>query len=290
MRIILKRSLFSYDDRVNEGMESPIRPSHISKEDFEIFKKLEDRAKRQGTRVYEISKGTEVGPAFLGNSLAKRVSDKAKRMSKEDRDLRNRSWSRKLGLVDKKVDVINDVLGKDSITVGKRKNHREEPHWTNISPYLAHEIGHSDYTNGRVKGLEGKIGKALHSYKSSRVAPYIKKGTKIAVPVITGALVGTSIGPGAGLAEVSGNVVKGLGVTLLSSGLSELPELGCEYYATKRGLDILKESGASKEYLEAAKRSLKAARGSYVREALSNQLGPAALYIASLAPIARRLQ
>lgn len=128
MKIVLKRSLFSYDDEVEEGMEAPIRPFHLSKEDFEIFEKLENRASRQGTRVYEISKGTGVGPAFLGNNLAKRVSDKAKRMSKEDQDLRNRSWSRKLGLVDKKVDVINDVLGKDSITVGKRKNHREEPH------------------------------------------------------------------------------------------------------------------------------------------------------------------
>lgn len=119
---------------------------------------------------------------------------------------------------------------------------------------FAHELGHSKHFKGRDGSRLGKIAHRLHGNH---------------LPMIPlGIATGFSTGVASGMAEDDDNIRKS--VKRLNTATGYLPAaltltgLGAEIAATKRGLKALKSHGASKEYLEMAKKSLKQARNTYV--------------------------
>lgn len=119
---------------------------------------------------------------------------------------------------------------------------------------FAHELGHSKHFKGRDGSRLGKIAHRFHGNH---------------LPMVPVAAIGSfNSGVLSGMIEDDDNIRKG--VKRLNTASGYLPAaltltgLGAEIAATKRGLKALKSHGASKEYLEMAKKSMKQARNTYI--------------------------
>lgn len=250
----------------------------LEQEDESLNSKLEALAKENGTRIVR-SKGFN-NPHY-GNTVSGRLGKKAiavlhkKGYKKEAHKLRD-SFISQFGPF---KEMYNN-LGRDAIGLGSRENGRIGH--TNSANVLAHEMGHSDHTMGRVKGLEGKVGKALHHVRSSPLGNAINVGGRLVIPVVAGYKQGGKIDKKKGWKNL-GDYGKGLGVSLISGAVTEIPTLGTEYLASKRGGELLKELGASKEMLENYKESMKNAGKTYLANSVANLLFPTLAYTGTYA-------
>ena len=119
---------------------------------------------------------------------------------------------------------------------------------------FAHELGHSKHYKGRDGSRLGKIAHKLHGNHPSMMS--------------LAGLSGFTSGVLSGMVEDNDSV--GKGAKRLNTATGYLPAaltltgLGAEIAATKRGFKALKSHGASKEYLEMAKKSMKHARNTYI--------------------------
>lgn len=121
---------------------------------------------------------------------------------------------------------------------------------------IAHELGHAEGYQHRNGYMLGKLSEMTTSpaylasglgsmYLGKKVADAEAEGKKVSLArrILAPAVVGAA---------------------------GYLPSLGREYFATKRGLDILKEEGASQNYLDSARDDLRTALGTYAGDAVRN--------------------
>ena len=125
---------------------------------------------------------------------------------------------------------------------------------------LAHELGHSKYAKkGRARGVGGAIGRIAHKTDAIGRAYMGRPG------LATGFLTGVAAGSIEGVRESKGKKENKI-IRHSSWGVpvaAAIPTLVAEGMASRKGLKILKKSGASKEFLNKSKKNLAKAWGTY---------------------------
>ena len=146
-----------------------------------------------------------------------------------------------MGLKSSEVEPVKKALLTDSVVLGKGRFAGAD--------VLAHELGHSHYQyRGGIKGLPIEAAHQLHGLSQFAASP-------------AGAFVGGGLGFKSGLKkaklesvgekESKFNRIQGLTPAIIST-----PMLISEAAASRKGLQLLKKAGASKESLAAAKKNL----------------------------------
>lgn len=146
-----------------------------------------------------------------------------------------------IGLKSSEKEPIKKALLTDSVVLGKGRFAGAD--------VLAHELGHSHYQyRGGVKGLPIEAAHQLHGLGQFAASP-------------VGTIVGGGLGFKSGLKkaklesvgekESKFNRIQGLTPAIISA-----PMLISEAAASRKGLQLLKNAGASKESLAAAKKNL----------------------------------
>lgn len=167
--------------------------------------------------------------------------------------------ARKQGIKIGKTNELSDfyVPGKDIIALRDLKD---------VDPSaLSHELGHAQYMkSGRSKNI---IGKAAHSKIAQRISrPFIEQPGKAAV-------MSASIGTISGIANAK-KKAEGKELNLWDKtravalpALLASPTLISEAAASRKGIKMLKEAGASKELINQSKKKLRHAFGTYASQA-----------------------
>lgn len=133
---------------------------------------------------------------------------------------------------------------------------------------LAHELGHAQYDSGVKNRNGGKLGKLAHDsrhFLSTHEKPvkYLRRG------------VGFYQGLKAGR---DGEDKEHLAKTIATSSLLESPTLVSEAMASRKGLQLLKQAGATKKQLKASRKSLGLAFGTYAVGAAGSVIKDLGMY------------
>ena len=250
-------------DRASKRSSRYLKNSNLKAKDAEsIYRKLEEAAKKKGTRVVEdpnfpnsMYLGTKDGKSFR-NSLAKLI--RKTRKTGDDKYIKeaNRLKSEVIKEELRGSKVAFNNLGKDTVIMGKLKG----------ADVLAHELGHSNYMRpGRSKSV---IGKAAH-----KLSP-VSTGIRSRVSNVGSAINGFHSGimsaklKAEGNKESTWNKVK---TSIVPVALAA-PMLIAEGKASLNGLKNMKKLGASKELMEESRKRLGAAWGTYAGKALINNI------------------
>jgi hypothetical protein len=202
---------------------------HLKQENTRLFDKLKERAEKNKIAVDDTS-----GIWVIDNR--KKQNFFTKLTEKEHKDLLRRGY---------KGGIRVDDLSADT---------------------LSHEIGHGEHILGISKGTGGKIGRFVH--KVDKPARYIMSGKpKYTIPGIGGIVAnGVHSGYISRKRELEGkkdNIINRHRAWAVPAALMA-PVVAAEGMASARGLNILKQSGASKEYIRRARRSLAGAGLTYL--------------------------
>lgn len=210
-------------------------------DNIKIKERLKKVADNQGTFVTDAS--IPNNSYYVGD--AKKVRENLAKEAKKHRKkgFRHLSYER-IGLgkdIKNKKDLI--LLGDEGFS---------------SSAILSHELGHSQYTTGL--GRSGsKVGKIAHKlYQPSK---------KLSAPV--GIVAGFHSGVQAEKAKQEGKKESKLNraLPIVTSIAMSTPMLVSEGLASKKGIELLKKSGASKELINEAKKKLALAGSTYVAKA-----------------------
>lgn len=244
---------------VNELMSSKHNKVLNSQNSKVVKDRLINEAKKQGTKIVE--EPSFGNSAFLGSKSGKAyrkvTAAYAKRLRKKG--VSNEDISKNINSISESVAGPNKKLwknlGKDTIVMGN----------VDGTDILSHELGHSKYmVKGRSKMGLGKLSHKV--YEASSLS------TTTPVGAITSAINGYKSGVKAqklkaeGKKESSWNKHRAWAVPVAMAA----PMLVAEAAASKKGLNFMKSSGANKELLNASKRRLGAAWGSYAGVSASN--------------------
>ena len=229
------------------GLHSTGKDSNLAKEDKVITDKLKNLAKNQGIEVKNVEDPSY--SSYLRNTgISDRTKKAAKKKAEKLRKKKNLTPYQKY-----RLSVLEDVInGKEVIRASDKGP---------VSA-LAHELGHASHYKNRDGGF---IGKAAHKVDG------IGRGS---VPKLAGLTTGIISGIKAEKAKQRGekesklNRLAPIAVPLALS----TPLFIAEGAASKKGLKLLKESGASDALIKDAKRRLGAAYSSYLAKAGKNAL------------------
>lgn len=235
------------------GVASQIINSKESKalDDALIKQKLKKIADNQGTFVTDA--GISNNSYYMND--AKKVR---KNLAKEAKKHRKKGFKY---LARTKTKLGKDIKNKkDLILLG-------EGGYSN-SAILSHELGHSQYTTG-VGRSGGKIGKVAHKlYQPSK---------NLSAPV--GIIAGFHSGVQAEKAKQNGKKESKLNrvLPIVTPIVMSAPMLVSEGLASKKGIELLKKSGASKELVNEAKKKLISAGSTYIaktgKDVISSEAG-----------------
>lgn len=228
-------------------------------ENKELTEKLLNKAKSQGIEVIDAPGG--INSAYYGLEGAQKYRSRAKKIY-------NKLKSKNPKAAEKFKDSVETIaersarasgmpgtgkhLGKDLVALGEGR--------LSDADMLAHELGHSALGAGKIGKGRSKdiVGKGAHKlYNAGKFG--ISAGT------IVGGVTGYKSGLKAAKLEAEGKKEKTWdkvkSVVIPAAMVS--PVLISEAAASRHGIKLLKEAGASKEALKTAKRSLGKAWGSY---------------------------
>lgn len=253
--MIILRKLFSEGkEKIKKLPISPLSRKTIellstdeTEEGKRLYKKLVAEAEKQGTKVtnssgwnshYIPSSPKEVKETWKNGleNIEKNVKDPEQK--KAAKEAVNKFYR----------DTFGDIKGSDKYTDMICTNEHKR------ADVLAHELGHSKHFQDRDGG---RISKAAH--KATKISPL--------VPIIS---IGSGVVSGI-RSEKNGkeSTLNRLSPYLISGALST-PTLVAEAAASKRGMKMLKDLGASEEYQKNAKKTFRTAYGTYVRDGLVN--------------------
>lgn len=235
-------------DIANNSLISDVKKktSELSetKESKELTKKLLDKAKKQGIKVVEDPNFNN--SAYLGTGFGGSIRKGLSKLKKVGRKKGDKSYIDAAEVIENSYkSALGDKgfqnLGKDSVLMGK----------INDASILSHELGHAGYSKGR----GGLLGRSSHNlYGSSAMLGGLgssvygyNKGKKNARKIANGEKLSTW---------------DKVGSAAIPLALSA-PLLAAEGSASIKGLKMLKESGASKEFMNSSKKNLGKAWGTY---------------------------
>lgn len=227
-------------------------PSKLNPEESSVInKKLRDIAAKQGT---DIVQSDTMAPTYLSKKSLDLLRRKVEAMRKKG--LSDSEIEAKL----KKKGILGSILTRikdDAVILKNGKGTKlEDP------AVLAHELGHSSYI--RKDGTGGKIGRTAHKIYHSRVGSLIKSGTPIA-SFING--IHSGIKEEKAIQEGKKASKWNRSKTYIVPLAMSAPMLVSEAAASKKGLELLKNSGASRELLKESKKSLAKTYGTYLARA-----------------------
>lgn len=225
----------------------------MTEEEVALYSESKDHTTRNGALI--------VGGGLVGNTiLGKKVMDNFDRpISEEEGKVANKlvENAKKRG-----INVVEHGAGIPGPAYGKGVVYRNH---TKDAGSLAHEIGHAYYDREK---KAGKIGKVAHK-------AYLKTGGSIGGATIPG-LAGIASGIYSGKAKAKrekegkkeGKISKhsGWAVPVALSA----PMLVSEAAASRKGIKLLKQSGASKKVIKDAKKNLSGAFGTYATQVAAN--------------------
>lgn len=125
---------------------------------------------------------------------------------------------------------------------------------------LAHELGHSKYSKkGRAKGVGGAVGRIAH--KTDRLGRSYMGRPGLVNGFLTGMAAGSIEEARKNRGKKENKIIRhsSWGIPVAAA----IPTLVAEGMASRKGLKILKQSGASKEYLKKSRKNLARAWGTY---------------------------
>ena len=240
------------------------KSSKDTEENRKLREKLLDTARSQGTNT--ISDDTFDNSAYLGTPIARKLRERAEKSGtlKEFQDLSSKRYGSK---------VVGENIGKDVIVIGN--GYGKSP------GVIAHEMGHGAMsTKERSKDIIGKashsrIGKTLDIPRGLLIdnKDSDDKNLRRAHKMMKSALILGGMGHGMKYEEKKDKgdkkgarkeIAKGLGIGSLISA----PQLISEAAASRKGLKYLRESGANKEQMKDARKTLGAAFGTYASTSL----------------------
>lgn len=197
---------------------------------------------RKGTNGFHINKPSEKAIAELKKFKESMKPEEYKKFLEDMRKMN-------LQTIKVEYDLEDLLLGKELIIVGK-----DNPKEWQIC-ILAHEIGHSEYTNGR-GGLLGRLAHKGYKFSDKMTSEIGGVGTLVS---FGSGVAGGIISSGGG----TKNTVLGISTASIPVLLA-LPMLIAEGAASIKGYKILKEAGADDETLGNCKRILRGAFKSYL--------------------------
>lgn len=229
------------------GLHATGKDSNLAKEDKVITDKLKKIGKNQGIEIKNVE-----DPSLSNYLKNTGISDRAKNAAKKEAEKLRKK--KKLNPLQKhRLSILDDVInGKEVIRVSDKGP---------VSA-LAHELGHASHYKNRDGGF---IGKAAHKVVG------ISKGS---IPKLAGLTTGIASGIRAEKAKQKGekeSKLNRLAPVTVPLALSA-PLLIAEGAASKKGLKLLKESGASDALMKDAKGRLGAAYSTYLAKAGKNAL------------------
>lgn len=255
-------------------------PKDLEKENSEIFDKLSNRAKNQGTNI-NFKKGLSTRSSYINRegdylqNFRKSLLSNIKIHKKELSDIKKKNRSQE-GLSSTDHKILKDI--KRQISDDKRAlNSKDSINLAERNAFtLAHELGHSEHFHNRGGS---KVGKEAHKLKrgidklSRSINPLLGK-PKHRLSNSAGLISGLSSGINAGRKEAKGE--KESVISKVSPILAPLaiktPQLVSEFEASRQGMKLLKKAGASKKYRRLAGKSLGASFGTYAAGAISPAL------------------
>ena len=197
---------------------------------------------RKGTNGFHINKPSEKTITELKKFKESMKPEEYKKFLEDMRKMN-------LQTIKLEYDLEDLLLGKELIIIGKDSSKERQ-----IS-ILAHEIGHSEYTNGR-GGLLGRLAHKGYKFSDRMTSEIGGVGTLIS---FGSGVVGGIISSKGGMKN---NV---LGISTASIPvLFALPMLIAEGAASIKGYKILKEAGADDETLRNCKKTLRGAFMTYL--------------------------
>jgi hypothetical protein len=225
--------------------------------------------RRLGTEVgyREIVKSRRAG---ITKDLVKENKDilgKLRKVAKEQKtkvtniNSHNNTYNRIFQNKDKYKKLLKDEIELGTETGGNRS-----------AVSLAHELGHSQHLHNRSGSIIGKAAHKLRYIQMGGVERLNKRLSKVGMPLtftgasrLTGMATGLASGINAGKKEKEGKkegiLSKTAWITAPTAYLT--PTLISEGEASRQGLKMLKKAGASKTYMETAKKGLGHSLGSY---------------------------
>lgn len=251
----------------------------LEKENFEIFDKLSNRAKNQGTNI-NFKRGLSTRSSYINREgdylqdFRKSLLSKIKTHKKELSDFKKKNRSQE-GLSSTDHKILKDI--KRQISDDKRAlNSKDSINLSERNAFtLAHELGHSEHFHDRGGS---KVGKEAHKLKrridklSRSINPILGK-SKHRLANSAGLTSGLASGINAGRKEAKGEKE---GIVSKASILAPLaiktPQLASEFEASRQGMKLLKNAGASKKYRRVAGKSLGASFGTYAINTISPML------------------
>lgn len=252
----------------NAGMLISTVGKQKSSDRNNIAEKLEKIAEKQGTDIVtSVPKNKIMQNAYYLSESSKPAARKrfAKYLKKQK--YKNNVPNSKLMDSLKSCKKLSKKTG-DAIFIEKQSKDNLGDHVAT----LAHELGHSQYV--RKEGSGGKIGKAAHKVYVNRPGIFIIKNGKT-ISFVNGIHSGIKAEKAKqeGKKESKWNRAKSIAVPLAITA----PMLVSEAAASKKGIELLKNSGASKELLKESKKRLAEAYGTYLTKAgndvISGEIG-----------------
>ena len=251
----------------------------LEKENFEIFDKLSNRAKNQGTNI-NFKRGLSTRSSYINREgdylqdFRKSLLSNIKIHKKELSDFKKKNRSQEgLSSTDHKIlkgikrqisDDKRALNSKDSINLAERNAFT-----------LAHELGHSEHFHDRGGS---KVGKEAHKLKrgidnlSRSINPLLGK-SKHRLANSAGLTSGLVSGINAGRKEAKGEKEGIVSKTSILAPLAiKTPQLVSEFEASRQGMKLLKKAGASKKYRRVAGKNLGASFGTYAINTISPML------------------
>lgn len=252
----------------------------LSEEEKRITEKLLEKAKKQGINVVKDTSGKFDNSAYMGGGYSETVRHLRDTLKNYGDKTNNRDIQKMVKQLDEAAikelgKTVAREYGKDSVVLGKGLDGAE---------ILSHEIGHAQYNKNRSKDILGRLGHTLHAPSSTmqdlisgrmeqELGGKAKKIVKGARYTAEGALIGGGFrrGKNSVTTDENGNIKINHKKALKSAaigGTIAAPLLIAEGAASRQGLQMMREAGASKELMKQSRKILGNAFGTYASKAI----------------------
>lgn len=220
-----------------------------AKDEKAISEALKKRAKSQGIEFVDLPDFPN--SAYVGGDAAKKQKD---HYTKKLNEMRKQGKGKQADMIEKELNRrsggVYKHLGDDKVVLGKGSLSQAD--------VLSHEIGHAQYMKkGRSKNI---IAKGAHkTYVPSKILSTTIPGGVISAANGFASGVKSEKAKQEGKKESTWNKVRHVAVPAAMAA----PMLVAEAAASRKGLKMMKEAGASKELMKQSKKRLGSAFGTY---------------------------
>lgn len=217
-------------------------------------KKLSDKDAQKDSDKILAAGGIAAGAGLIGNTAS--VIKMHKNLLTENKALEQENEKLYKKLLRKAKETGTSVSEVDSALKSHYNPKTDTINSTRAADIFSHEIGHRDH----IKGRAGIVGKFVHKKAVHVPGRYISKA-----PIAISGGYGLAHGMAAGAREAKTGKKESVAsrITGYLPTIASLGMVASEAAASKRGIKLLKEAGASKEYLKKARKNLRTAGGSY---------------------------